>query len=144
MPVYGPVGVAVGGLGQWSDDSLPFAQTCGFASNEYSRAFDRSYVTGDSCFGGRAELFTNLPTEWADGYLKAVQVFAASDAGHIWIAGNNARPGWQDGWASAYTGLRVLGEDFIGEASLSKILDEPAGVVPQDETRFWVLMGLRF
>lgn len=144
MPIYGPLGAAVGVAGQWSDDSLPFAQTCGFASNVYSRAFDRSYVTGDSCFGGRAELFLNLPTSWTDDHLKGLQIFAAGDAGHIWIEGNAARPGGQDAWASAYTGMRVLGENFIGEASLSQILDEPAGTVPQDETRFWVRTGLRF
>lgn len=144
MPVFGPLGLAVGAMGQWSDDSLPFSQTCSFASNEYSRAFDRSYVTGDSCFGGRAELFTNLPTAWADGHLKEFQIFAAGDAGRTWIETNAVRSGVQDVWASAYAGVRVLGEDFIGEASLSHILDEPAGAVPQNETRFWVRMGLRF
>lgn len=144
MPVFGPVGVAVGAVGQWSDDSLPFAQTCSFASNEYSRAFDRSYVSGDSCIGGRAEAFVNLPTEWAQGRLKAWQVFSAADAGQTWTERNKARPGGRDTWASAYAGMRVLAKDFIGEASFSKILDEPAGTVPQDETRFWVRMGLRF
>ena len=145
MPLSEQVVLTAGTVGQWSDAPLPFSQRCGYGTNEFSRAFDRSFVNGDRCFGSRAEIGYNLPAAAMSGGLFAfAQLFAAADAGWLWDVGNEGEPSSHDGWGSVYAGLRAATSNFIAEISISKILDEPVGLVDQDSTRVWIRSAARF
>lgn len=145
IPLADQAVLSVGSIGQWADVSLPFSQRCGYGTNEFSRAFDRSFVNGDRCFGGRAEIGYNLPAAAMSGGLFAfAQLFAAADAGWLWDVGNEAEPSSNDSWGSVYAGLRAATSNFIAEISVSRILDEPVGLVNQDSTRVWIRSAARF
>lgn len=145
MPLSSQWVVSIGAIGQWSDAPLPFSQRCGYGTNEFSRAFDRTFVNGDRCLGGRGEIGYNLPAPTlTGGFLAFAQVFAAADAGWLWNVGSDAAPAWQDTWSSVYAGLRAATSRSIAEITLSRIVDEPEGLVEQAETRFWIRSAVRF
>ncbi|MCB2135322.1 MAG: hypothetical protein KDE08_05150 [Rhodobacteraceae bacterium] len=137
--------VNAGIVGQWTNDSLPVSQRCGYGTNAYARGFDQSYVNGDRCFGGRVELAYNfvLPSPKATS-LDLRQGFFGIDGGVIEDIANPFVLGNTDEWSSLSAGLRVAKGDFIGEAALTKILDKPSGAFKQDDTRLWFQMGFRF
>lgn len=137
--------VNAGIVGQWTDDSLPISQRCGYGTNAYARGFDQSYVNGDRCLGSRVELAYNfvLPDPRAPS-LDLRQGFFGIDGGVIEDLANPLVAGNTDQWSSVSAGIRVAKGDFIGEAALTRILDKPAGAFPQDDTRFWFQMGFRF
>ena len=134
-----------GVVGQWSPDSLPLPLRCGFGANRFSRAFDRSYVTGDSCLGARQELAAPAPLAGATGgLLRYGEGFAAVDYGSVWDADRPGLPGGRQGWASLYGGLRLAGGGFVAEASLSRILDGPDLAPRQKTVRAWLRFAARF
>ncbi|MCY1126521.1 hypothetical protein OU426_06610 [Frigidibacter sp. RF13] len=137
--------VNAGVVGQWTNDSLPVSQRCGYGTNSYARGFDQSYVNGDRCFGGRVELAYNfvLPSPQATS-LDLRQGFFGIDGGVTEDLANRFVPANSDKWSSLSAGIRVAKGDFIGEAVLTKILDKPVGAFEQDDTRFWFQMALRF
>ncbi len=145
VPVAEQVVITVGAIGQYSDAPLPFSQRCGYGTNEFSRAFDRAFVNGDECLGGRGEVAYNLPAaDLSGGLLKFLQLFAAADAGWLWNVRSDVAPESQDTWASAYVGARAATSNFIAEASLLRTVDEPDGIVEQKGTRLWVRSAVRF
>jgi hemolysin activation/secretion protein len=142
--VFGPIMLRNGIVAQWSPDNLPFSQRCGFGTNSFSRAFDRSFVNGDSCLGARQEVAALLPAErLTAGLLRFGEVFVAGDGGILWNVDPIDVPE-RDGWASLYSGVRAAGDGFIAELSVSRILDQPDGSIPQDETRIWFRAAARF
>lgn len=145
VPLTEQVVATIGAIGQYSDAPLPFSQRCGYGTNEFSRAFDRAFVNGDECLGGRGEMAYNLPAaDLSGGLLKFLQLFAAADAGWLWNIRSDVAPASQDTWASAYLGVRAATSNFIAEASLSRTVDEPDGIVEQKGTRLWVRSAMRF
>lgn len=135
----------VGIIGQWSDDNLPVSQKCGYNTNAYARGFDQSYVNGDRCLGARTELAYNfeLPVQGTEtltltqGYI-GIDVGMTKDNLNAFVQSNS------DTWSSASLGVRTLRGNFLGEITLSHILDQPDGVIFQDRTRLWVRAGIRF
>ncbi|WP_263722436.1 ShlB/FhaC/HecB family hemolysin secretion/activation protein [Albidovulum sediminicola] len=137
--------VNAGVVGQWTNDSLPVSQRCGYGTNAYARGFDLSYVNGDRCLGSRVELAYNLilPDPRAK-VLDLRQAFLGVDGGAIKDMPNPLIPGNSDRWSSVSAGLRVAKGAFVGEVALSHILDKPAGAFPQDDTRLWFQAGFSF
>ncbi|NNU80138.1 hypothetical protein HMH01_06770 [Halovulum dunhuangense] len=137
--------VNAGMIGQLTGDSLPVSQRCGFGTNNYARGFDRSFVNGDACLGGRVELAYDLERPApGDAVFRATQAFLGLDGGMLRDNANDILPRTEDGWASLSTGVRALWGEFLGEVALTHVLDEPAGAFPQDETRLWIRTALRF
>ncbi len=137
--------VNAGVIGQWTNDSLPVSQRCGYGTNAYMRGFDLSYVNGDRCAGARVELAYNvtLPDPKA-ARLSFTQAYMGVDLGIIEDVSNAFLPTMRDNWSSASIGVRTLQGDFIGEISLSQILDQPTGIVEQDKTRLWFRSAVKF
>jgi len=135
-----------GGLvGQFSPDSLPFSQRCGFSTNRFSRAFDRSFVNGDSCLGARQEVAALLPAAAATGgALAFAEAFVATDFGVLWDQPSGGADARREGWSSLYGGLRVASSRFVAELSVSRILDGPPDRPDQDRTRVWFRGAVRF
>lgn len=145
VPLSPQIIFSTGAIGQWSDASLPFSQRCGYGTNEFSRAFDRAFVNGDSCLGVKGEIAYNVPPPRLPAIsISLLQVFAAADTGKLWNVGGGGVPASEDTWASAYGGLRVLTPKTISEVSLSRIVDKPHGLIEQDKTRLWFRTAVRF
>ncbi len=137
--------VNAGLIGQWSGDSLPVSQQCGYGTNAYARGFDQTFVSGDQCLGSRFELAYNVqPPSLVDEGLQFTQAYFGVDVGRLWNNENAILPSRTDEWSSASLGVRTIQGDFIGEVSLTHIFDQPIGPAPQDQTRFWVRAGVRF
>lgn len=135
----------VGVIGQWSNDSLPVSQKCGYNTNAYSRGFDQSYVNGDKCLGARTELAYNLqlPVPGSDN-ITLTQGYIGVDFGWTEDNANVFLPGNTDTWSSGSVGVRMLRGNFLGEVTVSHIFDQPLGIVAQDGTRFWLRGAVRF
>lgn len=132
-------------VGQWSGDSLPVSQQCGYGTNAYARGFDQSYVRGDQCLGSRVELAYNVQLpKFDDTGIQFTQAYFGVDQGRFWNTENALLPSRTDDWSSASVGVRTIQGDFIGEVSLTHVFDQPTGAPPQDQTRFWVRTGIRF
>jgi hemolysin activation/secretion protein len=131
-------GVAV----QWADASLPLSERCGYATNAFSRGFDRTVANGDHCIAGRLEAarYVVLPT--ADRPDRAlVQGFAGIDGGIVRDLANPVLPARTEGWSSLSLGFRVLRSGTVGEVAVSRVLDDFAGHDPAP--RVWVRLGVR-
>lgn len=137
--------VNAGVIAQWTDDSLPVSQRCGYQSNEYARGFDSAYVNGDKCLGGRAELAYNitLPQPGAKT-LSYSQAFVGIDGGRTANNSNSVTPVKKDTWSSLSLGVRALKGNFISEVSFTKILDLPSGAFEQEQSRIWFRSALKF
>jgi len=139
----------VGLIGQWSPDSLPASQRCGFATNSYARGFDLGFVNGDRCLGARTELAYNieLPDLIAASSgepTRFTQAYFGVDFGMIDNVPNAIADGSSDNWSSASFGTRTLRGNFIGEVSVTHILDAPSGIVAQQDTRLWLRAAIAF
>lgn len=145
VPLYGNFQMNAGIIGQWSDDSLPLSQRCGYGTNNYSRGFDQGYVNGDSCLGGRVELTYDFqrPSP-GDRNIRRTQMFAGIDGGYVRDNANAHASASHDRWSSLSLGVRTLQGRFLGEVALSRILTLPDGVTPQDATRLWFQTAIRF
>ncbi|WP_220801086.1 ShlB/FhaC/HecB family hemolysin secretion/activation protein [Roseobacter sp. OBYS 0001] len=145
VPVSRRVLVNAGIVGQWTEDSLPISQRCGYGTNTYARGFDQSFVNGDRCLGSRVELAYNfkLPSLEAKR-LDLRQGFFGIDGGWTEDLGNAVLTGNTDNWSSASIGYRTAIGDYLGELSVTHILDEPVGAIEQDATRVWFRLALRF
>lgn len=145
VPLSGRFLVNAGIVGQWTNDSLPVSQRCGYGANAYARGFDQSYVNGDRCLGSRVELAYNfvLPDPRARA-LDLRQGFLGIDGGAIKDMANPILDGTSDRWSSVSAGFRMAKGDFIGEISVTHILDKPVGAFAQDDTRLWLQAALRF
>lgn len=137
--------VNAGVIGQWTADSLPVSQRCGYGTNAYARGFDRSYVNGDRCFGGRAELAYNvkLPDPRARR-MDLGQLWLGVDGGWVEDLANSATARTFDTWSSIAAGYRMARGDFIGELAVSHVLDMPTGAFRQKDTRLWLQAAMRF
>ncbi|MCA0947313.1 hypothetical protein CLG85_001830 [Yangia mangrovi] len=145
IPLPGATYVNGGVIGQFTEDSLPVTQRCGYGTNAYSRGFDRSYVLADRCFGGRIELAHDFqPPSMATGALRRTQGFVGLDGGRLRNMGSPVFTGERDGWSSASWGVRTLQGNFLGELALTHVTSEPEGVTPQDETRLWFQAAYQF
>lgn len=132
-------------IGQWSNDSLPISQRCGYGTNSYARGFDQSFVNGDQCLGSRVELAYNLQFPTVDeGKITFTQAYFGVDVGRVWDNANVLLPASGDSWSSGSLGVRTIQGDFIGEAVFSRIFNEPTGITEQDQSRFWVRAAWRF
>lgn len=139
----------VGVIGQWSPDSLPASQRCGFATNSYARGFDLGFVNGDRCLGARTELAYNielpdLVAAVAGAPTRFTQTYFGVDFGIIDNVANTIVAGRSDNWSSASLGIRTLRGNFIGEVSVTQVLDAPSGVVAQPDTRLWLRAAIAF
>ena len=145
VPVSASLVVNAGVVGQWTSDSLPVSQRCGYGTNSYMRGFDLGYVSGDQCIGGRAEIAYNveLPSE-GDERLIFTQAYAGIDSGWLQNNANALVPEVSDEWSSGSIGIRTIRGDFIGEISATRIFDQPAGTVPQSRNRLWLRAAVRF
>lgn len=142
VPLHDRFLMNAGIIGQWSDDSLPVSQRCGYGTNNYARGFDQGYVNGDSCLGGRLELAYDLhrppPAD------RRTQLFLGIDAGYVWDNANAFLPAISDRWSSASAGMRTWQGALLAEIALTRILTLPEGAVPQDQMRFWFQIGIQF
>lgn len=145
VPLHGNLLMNGGIIGQWSDDSLPLSQRCGYGTNNYSRGFDQGYVNGDSCLGGRLEFAYDFqrPTP-GDLKFRRTQAFLGIDGGYVWDNANSFVPATRDRWSSVSFGLRTLQGRFLGEIALTRIFELPEGIAPQDETRLWFQTAMQF
>lgn len=134
-----------GVIGQWTNDSLPLSQRCGYQTNEYARGFDLAYVNGDNCIGGRAEIAYNLKLPQPSAKkLSYSQAFVGIDGGLLKNNANSVSAGRNDSWSSLSLGVRALYGNAISEISLTEILDQPIGGFEQDNTRVWFRSALKF
>ncbi len=145
FPLKGAFLLNAGVVGQWTDDSLPLTQRCGYGTNAYSRGFDQGYVLGDRCLGSRLELAYDFhrPSPGDHG-LTLTEGFVGLDRGVTEDNPNSFSPRSHDGWSSLSIGIRTLRGNFLGEIALTRILDLPAGSTPQDRTRLWLQSAIRF
>lgn len=137
--------VNAGLIGQWTDDSLPVSQKCGFQTNAYARGFDYAVVVGDRCIGSRVEAAYNfsLPDPEADRIV-FTQGFAGIDGGQIENLSNPILPGQKDTWSSFSAGVRTLRGNFLGEIAVTRILDRPDVAAGQDRDRLWFRTAFQF
>ena len=137
--------VNAGVVGQFSPDSLPVSQRCGYGTNAYSRGFDQTYVLGDECIASRAEIAFNVqaPTLQSDSF-SFTQAYFGVDYGRLWNNANGVLPSRTDQWSSGSLGLRTIQGDFAGEVALTRIFDQPMGAGQQDSYRAWVRAAIRF
>ena len=132
-------------IGQWSADSLPISQRCGYGTNAYARGFDQGYALGDQCIGTRIELAYNVEDPKVDTRgIRFTQAYFGVDVGRLWNNANLLSPSSSNNWSSGSLGLRTIQGDLIGEAVVTRIFNDPGGTAPQDRTRFWLRAGLRF
>lgn len=139
----------VGLIGQWTEDSLPASQRCGFATNGYARGFDVGFVNGDRCLGARTELAYNIELPDLNAVAEGAptlftQAYFGVDFGILENVGNASVAGTSDAWSSASIGIRTLRGNFIGQVSVTQVLDAPAGLVQQADTRLWLRMAIAF
>lgn len=149
VPVSQDFVVNAGVIGQWSADTLPLSQRCGYGTNAYSRGFDRSFVTGDRCLGARVELAYNIEVpkfgaKTVENGMRFTQSYLGVDFGVVENVSNHLAPGTSEGWSSVSMGIRTLRGNFIGELSVTTILDKPSGLVAQDDTRLWLRTAITF
>jgi hemolysin activation/secretion protein len=149
VPLSREVVANVGLIGQWSPDSLPASQRCGFATNSYARGFDLGFVNGDRCLGARTELAYNieLPDLIAASSgepTRFTQAYFGVDFGMIANVPNAIADGTSNNWSSASFGMRTLRGNFIGEIAVTHILDAPSGIVAQQDTRLWLRAAIAF
>jgi len=144
LPVSKTLALNAGIVGQWTDQSLPVSQKCGFGTNSYSRGFDVSELSGDRCLAGRVELAANarpvsrLGPNW-------IQAFAGLDGGRLHDLGNDLVASAWGTWSSGSVGVRALGQDWIAEVSATKALDAPSqAVTSSGDARLWVRAAFRF
>ena len=145
IPVSEKLVGSAGVIGQWSNDSLPQSQRCGYGTNAYARGFDQSFVNGDQCLGSRVEAAYNIqfPSR-NDRGITFTQAYFGVDLGQVWDNANAALPRSADTWSSGSLGVRTIQGDFIGEMLVSRIFDQPNGATSQDRSRFWLRAGFRF
>lgn len=145
VPLHGNFLMNAGIIGQWSNDSLPLSQRCGYGTNNYSRGFDQGYVNGDRCLGGRVELAYDFQRPApGDRRIRRIQGFLGIDGGDVWDNSNAFLPASRDRWSSVSLGVRTLQGRFLGEVALTRVLTLPEGIIPQDETRLWFQTAVRF
>lgn len=145
VPLHGNFLMNAGIIGQWSDDSLPLSQRCGYGTNNYSRGFDQGYVNGDNCLGGRVELAYDFQRPApGDRKIRRTQMFVGIDGGYVWDNASAFVSDGHDRWSSLSLGVRILQGRFLGEVALTRVLTLPEGVAPQDETRLWFQTAMRF
>lgn len=142
IPLHGNFLMNAGIIGQWSNDSLPLSQRCGYGTNNYSRGFDQGYVNGDRCLGGRMELAHDFQRP-SPGDRKT-QAFLGIDGGYVWDNANALLSAGRDDWSSVSLGVRTLQGRFLAEVSLTRVLALPEGATPQDETRLWFQTAVQF
>ncbi|PKP75575.1 MAG: hypothetical protein CVT84_02545 [Alphaproteobacteria bacterium HGW-Alphaproteobacteria-6] len=132
-------------IGQWTEESLPASQRCGFETNAYARAFDYALVVGDRCLGSRVEMAYNfeLPDPRSDR-LVYTQGFLGVDGGRINNRGNSLSAGDSDSWASLSVGVRGLRGNFLGEIAATRILEAPDVAAAQDRNRLWIRAAVQF
>ena len=137
--------INAGLIGQWTTDSLPASQRCGFETNSYARGFDYAVVAGDRCLGSRTELAYNieLPRPDADRQV-FTQGFVGIDVGRFENLANVVSPQVLDTWSSLSAGIRSLRGNFLGEIAATRILDRPSVAAGQDENRIWVRAAYKF
>lgn len=145
LPISPRIYLSAGVAAQWSDDSLPISQRCGYQSNDYAKGFDRSYVNGDKCLAAQLELAYNvtLPQPGANK-LSYSQSYIGFDGGYIKDNPSATLAANADNWSSVSLGIRALHGNLLGEISLSHILDQPVGAFAQDETRLWFRSAMKF
>jgi len=132
-------------IGQWTNDTLPASQRCGFGTNSYARAFDYSLISGDRCLGTRLELAYNIELpDMRSERLQFTQGYVGIDAGIFQNIANGATSNPQDNWSSLSLGVRSLRGSFLGEISVTRILNAPAIAMNQDENRLWIRGAVRF
>ena len=143
---FGPDWVLnMGVIGQWSDDSLPASQRCGFETNNYARAFDYALVAGDRCLGSRVEVAYNFQSpDLRRGSFDSTQGFIGIDGGRISNNANALSAGGSDGWASLSVGVRTLQGSILAEVAATRILDRPTVATGQDRDRLWVRAAYQF
>lgn len=137
--------VNAGLIGQWTADSLPVSQRCGFETNAYARGFDYAVVAGDRCVGTRVEMAYNfeLP-DLTSQRLVYTQGFLGIDGGRIDNVGNALTAPGRDAWSSLSLGMRGLRGNFLGEVAATRILDRPGIAASQDRHRLWVRAAYQF
>lgn len=137
--------VNAGIIGQWTDDSLPASQRCGFQTNAYARAFDYSLVSSDRCLGGRAEIAYNLELPDLSSQARTfTQAFAGIDGGTLDNRANDFLPATRDSWSSLSVGVRTLRGNFLGEIAITHIVDRPEIAANQDDERLWFRAAIKF
>ena len=145
LPVAGPLVLSAAAVGQWTDDPLPFSQRCGYGTNAFSRGFDRAFVNADKCIGARNEIAAFLPSATlTEGLVKLSQLYAAVDYGVLWDVATEASPASRSEWSSLSGGIRFATSNLVGELAITHILEEPPGIIDQQDTRFWVRFARRF
>ncbi|WP_157374267.1 ShlB/FhaC/HecB family hemolysin secretion/activation protein [Salipiger sp. CCB-MM3] len=145
VPLRGKNFLNFGVIGQYSVDSLPPSQRCGYGTNNYARGFDQSFVNGDRCLGARIEVAHDFRgPALQSGKLQRTQGFVGLDGGWLRDNSNALLRAETDQWASLSWGLRHLQGDFLGELSITHILDEPLGAADQDTNRLWFQAAYQF
>ena len=134
-----------GVVGQWTDDSLPASQRCGFETNAYARAFDYATVAGDRCLMSRIEIAYNFQKpDLRAGRFDSTQGFVGLDGGRITNLANPLSAGGSDGWSSLSAGVRTLKGSLLAEIAATRILDRPDAAATQDRDRLWLRAALQF
>lgn len=144
LPLSSLWAINAGIVGQWTGDSLPASQKCGFGTNSYSRGFDISELTGDRCLAGRIELAANVVRP-GRGSRTWVQAFGGLDRGRVSQLGNSFLPDSTGVWSSGTLGVRALGKDWVAEISASEVLASPSwSATAKGDRRLWFRAAMRF
>lgn len=145
VPLSARLLVNAGIVGQWTNDSLPISQRCGYGTNNYARGFDQSYVNGDRCFGGRVEIAYHVTQpKLSATEIDLGQAFFGLDGGRITDVANDVLAQIDDTWSSVSMGYRMAKGNLVGEIAMTRILDEPIGAFAQDQSRIWVQAAYKF
>jgi hemolysin activation/secretion protein len=137
--------VNAGVVGQWTNDSLPVSQRCGYGTNNYARGFDQSYVNGDRCLGARIEVAYHVTQpKLSATEIDLGQAFFGLDGGYIADVANDVLAQTDDTWSSVSMGYRMAKGNFVAEIAVTRILDEPVGAFAQDRSRIGVQAAYKF
>jgi hemolysin activation/secretion protein len=137
--------INVGVVGQWTNDSLPVSQRCGYGTNNYARGFDQSYVNGDRCLGTRVEVAYHVTSpKMTATEIDLGQAFLGLDGGSITDVANDFLAQSDDVWSSVSMGYRMAKGSFVGEIAFTHIFDKPTGAFAQDDSRIWAQVAYKF
>jgi hemolysin activation/secretion protein len=121
-----PLGFSALAAGYWqyAADPLLSPEQCGYGGRFFGRAFDPSQLLGDSCVEAVGELRYELPTLVAQ--LTQAQLYGFADWGHLTTKSPAAGTPASQTAASAGTGLRLAGLNFLStDLQLAKGLEGP-------------------
>ncbi len=110
--LFGPFGVLISTIGQYSFDQLPSIEEFGVGGSIFGLAYDSSEITGDHGIAWKAELQMIIPMKRTEIFVSPPTIFAYIDGGKVWNI-NDSQKGIPDRLASGGGGFKIKLTKYI-------------------------------